>query len=843
MKSAFFFSLDLPSREFIELSVGKAKDQRVGFLLQLDIKSGILSESKEVARSNYDAMVEVARECSGSAVLLLSQESGHIGVSHDEIALGRRIEEQGIGFGIVSCDGSRVKILNLPRYVAQNKLLNIDQLEDLIAPSGNLQKLFEGYEDRKAQRKMLRLVAEKYNKGGSTLVEAGTGVGKSLAYLIPAASWGALNGEVSVVSTSTINLQQQIVTKEIPLVAQLTGSKIKWALVKGRNNYFSIRRLKLARSQQNQLFNNDRSKQLDRIAGWAEKTRDGSLSDMDFVPHQDVWDEIKSDSDVCLGSGCPSFQTCHYQNSRRDISKANLLVVNHHLLLSDSWAKNSDTANTQRPVLPKYKRLVIDEAHNLEDVATTQFGTRIDTDGISRILERFSSKGSGLLVAISNSLEKNPENPELVKIKNSLDENFQSVLSSAKESIELLLTIIEEKIHPFVPGSSQTIAMDFPDVDINYLIVRASERLCSSLENLRKKTKSVRMVLEAETTSEPNEHILDLISSENSLEEIVSGVQLVFSGDHQEGSHVRWIEWSSNSKRSNRNLIIQSMPIEPGTTMRNALFSEMDTLILTSATLSTLGSFDFVKTRFGFGSDETDPGSRNLTLTEMMLASEFDFDTRSLLAIPTDFPDVRNSGVLHRERTAEVIAEMARHVNGGVLVLCTSWESLVEITQLLREIPNLKLPILVQGEDTRTRLLEKHMKNSKGVLMGVGSFWEGIDLPGAALRAVIIPRLPFSVPSTPINAARIDRYSSRGEDPFKEFMLPVATLKLKQGFGRLIRSSKDSGVVVILDKRIVSKSYGSQMRDSLPNAEVVSGRWETIRVRLKEFCGLFEPGQ
>ena len=159
---------------------------------------------------------------------------------------------------------------------------------------------------------MLRLVAEKYNKGGSTLVEAGTGVGKSLAYLIPAASWGALNGEVSVVSTSTINLQQQIVTKEIPLVEQLTGSKIKWALVKGRNYYFSIRRLKLARSQQNQLFNNDRSKQLERIAGWAEKTRDGSLSDMDFVPHQDVWDEIKSDSDVCLGSGCPSFQTCHY---------------------------------------------------------------------------------------------------------------------------------------------------------------------------------------------------------------------------------------------------------------------------------------------------------------------------------------------------------------------------------------------------------------------------------------------------------------------------------------------------------------------------------------------------
>ena len=274
--------------------------------------------------------------------------------------------------------------------------------------------------------------------------------------------------------------------------------------MKGRNNYFSIRRLKLARSQQNQLFNNDRSKQLERIAGWAEKTRDGSLSDMDFVPHQDVWDEIKSDSDVCLGSGCPSFQTCHYQNSRRDISKANLLVVNHHLLLSDSWAKNSDTANTQRPVLPKYKRLGIDEAHNLEDVATTQFGTRIDTDGISRILERFSSKGSGLLVAISNSLEKNPENPELVKIKNSLDENFQSVLSSAKESIELLLTIIEEKIHPFVPGSSQTIAMDFPDVDINYLIVRASERLCSSLENLRKETKSVRMALEVETTSEPN---------------------------------------------------------------------------------------------------------------------------------------------------------------------------------------------------------------------------------------------------------------------------------------------------------------------------------------------------
>ncbi|HIF38356.1 MAG TPA: hypothetical protein EYQ69_03850 [Gemmatimonadetes bacterium] len=329
------FCLSESSKQLVAVGVQQARGQSVAFLAGLDSADNLIGP-KVVARSNYEAMVQVARDTTEPGVLLISHLSEDFLPSEAEILLGKRIEKHGLGFGIISSDGQRINILNSPAKAGEAKLLQINRIEELISPSGKMNKLHNNYEDRRGQREMLRLVARTYNRGGLALVEAGTGTGKSLAYLIPSVLWAQQNREVSVISTSTINLQQQLVTKDIPLVEKLLGKKIRWALVKGRNNYISIRRLYLAMSNDLLLFGTEHSEELREIASWSEETLDGSLSDMAFVPSQKVWDEVKSDSGVCLGRACPSYQECHYQNARKRVSSAHLLVVNHHILLSDA---------------------------------------------------------------------------------------------------------------------------------------------------------------------------------------------------------------------------------------------------------------------------------------------------------------------------------------------------------------------------------------------------------------------------------------------------------------------------------------------------------------------------
>ncbi len=832
------FCLSESSKQLVAVGVQQARGQSVAFLAGLDSADNLIGP-KVVARSNYEAMVQVARDTTEPGVLLISHQSEDFLPSEAEILLGKRIEKHGLGFGIISSDGQRINILNSPAKAGEAKLLQINRIEELISPSGKMNKLHNNYEDRRGQREMLRLVARTYNRGGLALVEAGTGTGKSLAYLIPSVLWAQQNREVSVISTSTINLQQQLVTKDIPLVEKLLGKKIRWALVKGRNNYISIRRLYLAMSNDLLLFGTEHSEELREIASWSEETLDGSLSDMAFVPSQKVWDEVKSDSGVCLGRACPSYQECHYQNARKRVSSAHLLVVNHHILLSDASVKDGNADNTEISVLPDYKRLVIDEAHNIEDVATTHFGVRVTTDGILRVLQRFSYKGLGLVPSIKNSIADSVISQELVQVKKGLENELSSSLRFAKENLELFLDSVESEIHVFSPGSFYCVPFITTEVPANSIISKASEQLVSSLEILRNQTIGVRQKLESGTLGIDgmNGRILDLMNLETRLKEITNCLRKIFSGDHQDESHVRWIQWS---RRTDRNLRMYSVPVESGEILRDALFLKMTTLVLTSATLTTQGSFEFIRGKIGLGAKELKLLPEKLTPTEMTLTSEFDFNNQAILAIPTDFPDVRTSGDLYHEKTAEAIQEVVSLAKGGVLVLFTSWESLKKVSNLLRESSISGVSLLIQGEDTRSRLLSKLTLTQQGVLLGVGSFWEGVDVPGSALQTVIIPRLPFSVPTTPVNAARIEQILLNGGNFFKDLLLPTATLKLKQGFGRLIRSSTDRGVVVILDKRMAIQSYGRHMMDSLPPAEVISGPWESIKKSLQKFYELDE---
>ncbi|HSH75585.1 MAG TPA: DEAD/DEAH box helicase, partial [Longimicrobiales bacterium] len=374
--------------ERIRSEIERAGGREVCFLAAVD-GDRVVREPRAVARGSFAAVLAAARDAPEGGVMLHNHPSGDLEPSNADMGVAAQLYERGIGTAIVDNGASRLYVVVEPPRPRELVELEADTLEGLLAPGGDLSARHEGYEDRPGQRAMLREIVDRYNGGGVQIVEAGTGTGKSLAYLLPAARWARENGERTVISTNTINLQEQLVRKDLPLVARLVG-EVSWALVKGRGNYISIRRALLAAESQGSLFEEDRSSELAALLDWMRVTEDGSLSDLSFAPAEETWDEVKSDADICLRGRCPHFQQCFYQQSRRRAAAADLLVVNHHLLFTDLAVRRATQNYTHSAVLPAYRRLILDEAHNVEDAATSHLGVEVTRRGL------FQSRGQRL---------------------------------------------------------------------------------------------------------------------------------------------------------------------------------------------------------------------------------------------------------------------------------------------------------------------------------------------------------------------------------------------------------------------------------------------------------------
>ena len=361
--------------------------------------------------------------------------------SDADLSVAARLYESGIGSAITDNDAEGLFVVVEPPKPRVVQPLEIDRLEALIGPTGPLVQEHATYEDRPGQRAMLRRVAETYNGGGVTLVEAGTGTGKSLAYLIPSAEWALQNAERTVISTNTINLQEQLDGKDLPLVRKLVGEEVDWELVKGRGNYISIRRAMLAAESAPLLFPDDRADELDGLLDWIGRTEDGSRADFTFVPSEDVWDEVKSDADICLRARCPHFQACFYQRSRRRAAAATLLITNHHLLFTDLSVRIA-TQNYKGPaVLPAYRHVVLDEAHNLEDAATSHLGREVTRRGMFRMLARLDRRGRGVLTAVQEALAGRTEREPAMELRSRIEERVRPALEEARAQLTLFLRL------------------------------------------------------------------------------------------------------------------------------------------------------------------------------------------------------------------------------------------------------------------------------------------------------------------------------------------------------------------------------------------------------------------
>lgn len=833
--------------------VARAGGREVSFLAEVT-RERVIANPRAVARGNRSAVLAVARDAPDGGVMIHNHPSGEMDPSDADLAVAARIHERGLGTAIVNNEANRIYVVVEPPAPRRVESLSIDELSGLLAPEGPLASL-PGYEDRAGQRDMLRFVASRFNEGGVGLVEAGTGTGKSLAYLVPAARWAVRNGERVVVSTNTINLQEQLVGKDLGIVREVVGEDFRWALMKGRANYVSIRRARLAADSAPDLFPSDRSAELEALLDWIDRTEDGSRSDLPFVPGRDVWDEVRSDTDACLRAKCPHFQQCHYQRARRATAGADLVIVNHALLFSDLAVRIATGNFSDSAVLPSYKRVVFDEAHHVEDAATARLGAEATRAGMFRTLSRIDRGGKGILASIDAQLAGMPASVTARRLRRRIGGRARRLADEARDALTAFFDVIEPWVEARRAGRgalrlgrpARSGDPGGPEPAENPAVDESLVRVLITMGDLARELDAVAGQLEKQedVLDAVEGRLLDLRGSRTRLENIDRALRLCLLPGARDGPPlVRWLEVRRSGVRRFTNLVFAAAPVELGPTLAAHLFGNTDTAVLTSATLAANKDFAYLRGRLGLdgggASAEAlaDRRPTDLRIAEAVVGSPFDHAAQSLLAIPTDLPSARardTADARHRA-TARIIHDVAAITAGGVFALFTSHAALRAVAAGLRDRgAEGRWPLFVQGEGDRSALLRDFTRSGEAVLLGTASFWEGVDVPGRPLRALVIQKLPFRVPSEPMTEARIEAMEERGENSFRGYMVPDAAMRLKQGVGRLIRTRTDRGAVLILDDRLLTKRYGRDLLDALPPMPLARGRWGELRGRVEDF--------
>ena len=692
--------------------------------------------------------------------------------------------------------------------IDRTNLEKID-IENYFSENGILVNEIKGFEHRHEQEEMAKNIQKAINDNRKIIVEAGTGTGKTLAYLIPAIKWAIANKKKVIIATNTINLQEQLLLKDIPLAKSVIKDEFSYALVKGRTNYLCKRlftELSLGKSVDIETFSMEAREQIEYILKWGNKTKTGDKAELPFEVYPDVWELVQSTTELCLGKKCPFRKECFHMKTRMKKMEADILISNHHVFFSDLNVRAETDFDSEYLILPRYDMVIFDEAHNIESVARSYFSVEVSKISFTRLLHRIYQKKS----------KKKKEKSALTRVEETIDEKY---LEKTGDYLELLKNMKSEIY------SLQTIGDEYFD-EIRKMFETNTEApirkslnnfemtKSNFLENLRAKKEFFQaklaeflnlMMAFNNVIDEEKDKNPEVINFNNHLKIFKKYIDsFKFINNFSDDDYVYWLD--INSKRTN--VVLTATPLNIAQKLSSVLFENLNRLVFASATIIANGNFEYFKKSLGLDEEEC---------MECFIESPFDYENQMSVYIPADIQDSENLNAFITD-ASKFILDILKKTKGKAFILFTSYTMLNQIYySLVNKLKNSNFEIFLHGEKPRSQLIKEFKEAKNPVLFGTTSFWEGVDVQGENLSNVIITKLPFLVPTDPIVSAISKKIEESGGNSFSDFQLPEAIIKFKQGVGRLIRKKTDRGNVFILDSRVIKKKYGSAFIKALPS--------------------------
>ena len=800
----------------IKDSILDAQGNEVFFTGVIDSEGKVINV-KVGSRGNISSVSVNFDDKRKASVLIHNHPSGHLTPSSADLGIASECSENGQGFFIVNNEVTEIYVVMEPVKPKVLKKINEEDAGFYISDGGPLSKLSETFEERPVQIDLLKNIAKAINNEKISVFEAGTGVGKSFSYLIPSILYSLENNERVVVSTGTINLQQQLCEKDIPAVEKILNKKIKFILMKGRQNYVCKRRLADASSVLD-LFEEE-TDEIKKIAEWAENSPSGSKSDLAFMPSENSWTKVNSESDACMGMRCPYHNECFVMKVRKEAASSSLIVVNHHLLFADIQSRLEGAGYQDAAVLPPYKYIIFDEAHGIENAATSFFSESVNRFKLNKLINQMYRK------------RKNSEAGHLCSL---------AILSSNEEEVVKAYDITNR-----FKASMQNLELASKDLLGNYFSLRLCDKtardfgpLLVQLGEVAKAlgdfTDLIRIVMDG--IDDDDKDFPSYWESKIILHRLESYLILIknFSIWDEKRDDVFWIQKKRLPPDMAKEFsdpdytVFTQTPLDISHLMNEGVFEKMSSVICTSATLKTGRDFNYWMSRTGLRYVEDE------RIVTGEFKSPFPYEKNMLFAVPSDAPFPEQ--MEYQQYIEMALPRLIQAAQGRTLVLFTSYDSLKNAHRnVLSFMKGFSGKIMKQGDDDNSKLLEIFRKEKESVLFATDSFWQGVDIPGESLSQVIIVKLPFTVPNDPVFVARSEAIEKKGGSSFMELSVPEAVIKFRQGVGRLIRRGDDKGVVLVLDRRIIEKRYGSFFINSLPDCKKIYEPLSEICKKINSF--------
>ena len=682
-------------------------------------------------------------------------------------------------------------------------------IKNYFSKDGILAKEIKGFEYRQEQEEMAQYIQEAINEDRKIIVEAGTGTGKTLAYLIPAIKWAVVNKKKVIIATNTINLQEQLLLKDIPLAKSIIKDEFSYVLVKGRNNYVCKRlfnELALGKNIDIGTFSIEAREQIEYILKWGNKTKTGDKAELPFEVYPDVWELVQSTTELCLGKKCPYRKECFYMKTRMEKMEADILISNHHVFFADLNVRAETDFDSEYLILPRYDMVIFDEAHNIESVARSYFSVEVSKISFTRLLNRIYQRKN----------KRKKEKSALIRVEDTIDEKdledsqqYINLLNTLKEEISILQNIGDEYFDEI-----RKIYETNTEAPIKKSLNNFEMTKSRFLENLREKKDifqsklidfSNLMMIFNNVIDEEKDKNPEVINFNNHLKMFKAYIDsFKFINSFEDDNYIYWLD--INSKRTN--VVLTATPLNIAQKLSTVLFDNLDRLVFASATIVVNGSFDYFKKSLGL--DEED-------CIEAIIKSPFDYNEQMSVYIPSDIQDSENINAFVSD-ASRFILNILLKTNGKAFILFTSYTMLNQIYySISKKLKDKGFEVFLHGDKPRSQLIKEFKEAENPILFGTTSFWEGVDVQGENLSNVIITKLPFLVPTDPVVSAISKKIEENGGNSFTDFQLPEAIIKFKQGVGRLIRKKTDSGNIFILDNRILKKRYGSLFINALPS--------------------------